>query len=589
MTFRTAASVLGGLTLTATALAQDVFIDTPTYKRFYLSGVPNFDQQRVAATVTIGGGSYQLLGLPGNGADYCCPTSATEWMDFLANRDWPDLAPGPGAITGSYTSGLQGLGEYDTVTEAIAVMGDFMDTNATSGTGGGTAQAGSLSFLNEVYPGYFNTVNVERDGFGFPSILDMLNSSLAGNLCEIYGGWYNTVSWNNTTAYYRNGGHCVALTSAAWENNPSLGIAIANPWTTDSKEVQSTEHYSGLTTTNASEWFVNLNSSGKVISGSQQYENVDFLNKKAGWILDGALEIQPYLGYTIKNGILYYLDPIRLVNKPSNVGVLPAFQIFTSPDGTPIEGATRNPITGRLFFFTKKSGVVYVADPVSGQIITLETDFTPAQIIFGATLQPFVLTKNGTFALWNFKAGTLSNGIKLTNVSGIVYDHVNDSVYWYYWGQNGVGAQFGQLAIPTGQTHFAQTTTYSLPVLPDGQGTIHVQIAGNELLLHQQGDANLYEVPLAGDEGYVARYLPAVQDAIAFAVDDMDRLYFSLNGSLEVTDLDGNTLASPFYGLPSGDTMQMAHSVSNYKSWLHGTPAWNNTVPADAFSGSAWK
>lgn len=584
MKYRSSAALLAILAISAAAYAQDVFTDTATYKKFYVEGVPNFDQRRENSSVTIGSSNYLLLGLNNNGSEYCCPTSAIEWTDFLANRGWPNLLPGPGPMTGSYTGGVADLGQYNLVDLSIAFMGADMQTSGTGGTYGGPAQTGAQQFYDAEYPGYFNLVNIERDSSGFPHIMDMLNASLAGNLIELYGGWYVPIAWNNTTAYYRNGGHCVAMASAIWNNNPSISLGICNPWTDDSLFVQSPQGYSPETTTNADEWFVNVNSSNQVISGSQQYENVDFLDKSANWIFDGALEVQPFCGYTIKSGWIYWLNPIKFVNIPVNVtNVPPPYKIFKSPDNNPILNAARNPLTGEFYYFTSTKGIIYKADPVSGETTRMKTDFMPRQIVFGASMQPFILTGEGTVAMWNLSTGSLSNGLNLGVVTGIGYDHEADAYYWYRIGTDGQPTKFGLLYKPVGQDHFVAAAPINLPVTPKGRGALSVQIHGGSLWLYQSGDPNLYEILPGGSSGYIAHLLlPAVQKATGFAFDDMGNLYFC-DGSVLVSDLNGNAVTSPFSNLPAGAMIEMSHSVSNYRPWLQGTPAWNNTVPEGVF------
>src|SRR5579862_7282085 len=233
------------------AARADTFINTGDYQNFYLDNLPSFDQRRMAAYVTINDSQYYLLGLPNNGSEYCVPTSATDWSAFLCNRGYPNLIPGPGTWQGSYTDGINGYDQYNSVTFSLAVMGILMHTDAVNGTYGGPAQMGMQTLLDTEYRGFFTTVNVQGNQYGLVSIYNLADSALNGSLIEPYGGWYvKTTDNDGNTAYYRNGGHATALASFTW-NSDNFGqyqLGLCNPWTTDSLTLQSPFTYVPYTT-----------------------------------------------------------------------------------------------------------------------------------------------------------------------------------------------------------------------------------------------------------------------------------------------------------------------------------------------------
>src|SRR5207237_409497 len=102
-----------------------------------ISGVPDFDQRRLE-TPTV-------PGLPGNGAMYCVPTSMSNWLAYLADRGYP------AAFGGAHN--WSGPGVYDLVTARIALLGQLIGTDATSGSGLGGLESGLTAYLFLYEPG----------------------------------------------------------------------------------------------------------------------------------------------------------------------------------------------------------------------------------------------------------------------------------------------------------------------------------------------------------------------------------------------------------------------------------------------------
>src|SRR5688500_13820307 len=71
----------------ASAPGDFVLYDGINYS-FHMSHVPDFDQRRAAGS--------GIVGLPADGGMYCVPTSAVNWMAYLANHGFPAFDPGAG-------------------------------------------------------------------------------------------------------------------------------------------------------------------------------------------------------------------------------------------------------------------------------------------------------------------------------------------------------------------------------------------------------------------------------------------------------------------------------------------------------------
>lgn len=572
--------------MTGQALAGDVFIDNYNYQQFYLNGVPDYDQVRHATTVTIGDQQWPLLGLANDGQEFCVPTSGVDWTGFLANRGYPNLLPGPGDTSGSWTDGVTGLGEYNLVDLSIAFMAAHMGTDQFKGTNGGGAATGMQESLDSAYYGYFNTVNVQGTQYGMVSMFDLVDASLNGNLVEPYGGWYVKTFDAGNTAYYRNGGHATALASAIWtDQNPGqFQIGLCNPYTSDDPTTQSAFDYTPYTTQFDIVQILSTDNMGNPIYGSGQYFFAHWLDQNALWLLDGGLEIQPVCGYTIDHSTIWYLAPLAFVN----LGAFGDFPYFTlsSADQSDILSITRNPVSGNLYYITQQGGL-YSVDPLSqvATSIRVNADGRPRQILFGSEANPYVLMGDGSVFVLDTATGNLSHGLRLGSIDQLAFDSNRNFIAAVDWTHN----QYYLL-----DRHLHKQVPLPIPLVhPQGSGPISVQFGPRaRLMFFQKGDPNLYDYQPAYEiVGSIVRtlhtthYLPAVQKSDSFSIDDKGKLYFSLNGQIVTLNGDGRTLNWPFNGLPSGIELNITRSVSNYDPAIHGTPAWRNVPPPAGAGG----
>jgi len=81
--------------------------------------VPDFDQVR-------GQVCFERIGLPNHGRGYCYPTSLANWLAYLANHGFPELA----SVGEPMDWELPGSAVYNHVTAVIDELGTYMGTNA---------------------------------------------------------------------------------------------------------------------------------------------------------------------------------------------------------------------------------------------------------------------------------------------------------------------------------------------------------------------------------------------------------------------------------------------------------------------------
>ncbi len=162
----------------------------------YRVGMPDFDQVRRAA--------FPIMGLPGNGAMYCAPTSATNMIGYLDRLGFPNFMGGD-------DWNWYSAGGYTQSTISIQLMGAFMGTDPVDGTTNGFA--GLRDFVDAFYPDEFNVTFWDSANFG-PTPLGLRNIMKMGGLAYICYGRYSLepASGNLPARRVRRGGHCVTLT-----------------------------------------------------------------------------------------------------------------------------------------------------------------------------------------------------------------------------------------------------------------------------------------------------------------------------------------------------------------------------------------
>ncbi|MGH9242875.1 MAG: hypothetical protein ACRD29_00845 [Acidimicrobiales bacterium] len=146
--------------------------------RFRRCGVPDFDQLRT--WLTNGGTMYRA------------PTSAADWMVYLAERGASSVLPGPGHAE-----------DYGAIDLLINDMGNEMGTSGTRGTSTGQMVDGLIDWFDRSYGGrggdYFAVHSdfgtLDLTDFGHPVIAhptgrDLAAAAAAGSLVMPTVGWY---------------------------------------------------------------------------------------------------------------------------------------------------------------------------------------------------------------------------------------------------------------------------------------------------------------------------------------------------------------------------------------------------------------
>lgn len=299
------------------------------------AGMPDLDQVRATTDA--------VAGLPGDGTQYCGPTTAVDLLSYLARAGFRTGVDG--------TTDFAAPDGYTAATDAIRAMGAEMPTSATGGTGvlefvstferhlGRAAAVGTLHSEGGSY---------RSTGGSPPTPKELAELGIDGAVVAAILGLYRANTDSVGTFYSRAGGHFATLAGvAAMRPYATAKITFADPWTVPTLDTTQSpyqfESY-GLTMTTARI---------KPITGAIATQEVGFLDGAfAGWQLEGYVAIYPERYLLIRDRSL-----IRFTPKPF-FPTDPELQRYDL--GGAVIDAAFSPRTGRPYALLANGSVVAV-------------------------------------------------------------------------------------------------------------------------------------------------------------------------------------------------------------------------------------
>ncbi len=194
---------------------------TSTHWSYDRPDVPDFDQFRAEFLLPDSGA---IEGLPADGGMYCVPTSAVNWMAYIATHGFPSMQPGdrewfPGGDPAEHAE------EYDLVTEALAEMGELMGAHPQGGTGWFGVTQGMTRWLGESGMDRYFTFTT-HDAYSGQAVLlrDLVDTAIGGGLVFFGIGFYQStgdlvdelpqLEGQPEDTLWRRGGHVTSLVGA---------------------------------------------------------------------------------------------------------------------------------------------------------------------------------------------------------------------------------------------------------------------------------------------------------------------------------------------------------------------------------------
>jgi hypothetical protein len=567
---RGAASPLLAASLVALALAPSVLrADTATFNGVDLtyakSNVPDIDQKRDFDT------NNGIMGLPNKGKMYCVPTSAMNWIAYIANHGYPFIPPGVGNWQVSPPNFLDA---YNKMTLNLFTLGILMGTDPVNGTGGGNAQFATQAWLDSYLPGFFAVSLDYAQGGYSPTFQNMSFLAMAGALVMPTIGWYTNPDVPGII-HVRSGGHVVSLAGAKVSGFPvpvDQTMEIRDPaapsdgmlttqstFSTEAYQVKRELAWYGYKDT-SNVIHITLRTQDKVLSYGSGY-------------LDGVMAIWPKFGLLPYDSSIVLNFPVKFrdVEKP-------ALQIFPSATGGKILDMALNPIRTQHPYLIDGSDAVWLFDAVTGQSSRLAAVEHPRRLVLGGhELRPYVLLDKALVCLAG--DGSVRKRLPLpAPLDAIAFDDRANRLI-------GVSRAANKLFVCDAELRGVTGAALPRGVLErtDG-GRIAIAVNPTDGSLFLLG-AKLFRVR-TGERGAVTAEpvkLPGVtRTPLGLFVDERGSLFISDGGRLAAFDARGQRLErSPFAGQPGGGIIQILRPFSNFDPATMRGPSYRNVAPDD--------
>jgi hypothetical protein len=531
---------------------------------FFMNGVPDLDQKRAASL------DNTIKALPNDGNMYCVPTSAVNWMAYIANHGYPNLDPGPGNWN---VSPPQFLNEYNTITGNIALMGFLMGTDPVNGTGSG--ENAMQFWLDAAAPGQFMTVNVYANGTFSPRARDASLMAIFGGLVNVGMGWYTNADQNK--AHVRKGGHAVTLVAGnnVTDNFGGMGFNDPARTTDDNKLTQSPFTESNTAYEGQKQYYCYEDANGFPAGCVKRIQ--DRLSYTGSGYMDGYVAIIPKYGlsYTPSLDELILLTPIQLSSRSN-----PRIQKYKTPGGRKLVDLAINPISVEHPYLTEESDVVWKLDVLTGDSFQFAKVKKPRRLTYGGTKEDlYVLTEKKIFSI--NRDGKKKRKIKLSvPIDEIVFDEKNQRLIGLSRESNRVLLYDSSLEkvddFPAPDGLLGVSGRLSASINPT-TGEIFTLFEGARYFTRWQiGETREIRktvVPLPSE----------ITNEQGIYVDEMNNVFITGDDMIFQLTSEGTLdRRSPFFGLEAGSKLQISRPFTNFDPETMIGPSFYNVLPEDA-------
>lgn len=557
-------------------------VDVASYDGFHykyaISNVPDFDQIRSADSAN------GILGLPNNGAMYCVPTSAMNWLAYIANHGYPKVPPGP-----SDQWQLSGppfhTDIYNTATSMDALLGLLMGTDPVTGTKDGPQTKALNALLNGTYPSQFLACN-----FADTNVADMAHFAVDGALVLCDVGWYTTVRQKldsgvkhgsitqqyedqqiqilqsagfDVDAYFRDGGHQFTLVGADGTDNGFATITIHDPaHTNDSTTLQSLFHDATFS--------VEPETLNMLSGGTELFSHM--LNYGSAR-LDGFEVILPFFGLTAD------ANKITLVRSIAPfVGGQSQTQDFQSATGGKVLDIAINPQGAKDAYIIQGDNHLWQIDTLTGKSTIFADVTSPQRVVYPDNNSDiFVLGSRDLYRLG--QDGSVQRHVSLKQpLDAIAWDGTRGELVGY--------AAKGRL-LEYFDRDLRVVSRITLPAVAGdhagGRFSISVSPQDGTLWIHRDGSPQVrhIRVDVRGRAHSSMVSLTAVAQPMGISVDDHNVLYFCDGSVLKAFDSAGRPVTTPLTGMRGGSTVQVLRSFHGGDPATARTLADRNVLPED--------
>ena len=529
---------------------------TATSMRYSLCGFVDLDQIR---PYSISPETGLERGLPGDGRQYCFPTTVMNQLVLLARAGLLTNPP-----PRDWESG--GSASFDEMSGYIRDLGQRMGTSPTAGTTTDPS-LGIQGWLDR----YRNArTDLRGDdlvtrfygvrGGHSPDVRAMVRSALAGHLVSVGLGYYSLQNPSKDVPderLKRTGGHVVFLTGAASPtviSGVTAGLTIADPGTpSDPNETQSFYQRDQI-------FLEDATTQGFVNAGNRPYDAALHKVQGRNTYFDSWFSLAPKtLVYSP-----FKEDQIALRESLSFIRGVAAPRFRT---GGPVVDAELLPHEPGLVFAIEGSSRIFIGDRVTGdRPAAIHTGLGEVRDVAfgGAEARLFVSDgrKVGMFDANGTQLRTIKAGAKIDELE---YDIAGDRL---------VGLSAGSRQLLFFEEDLSKAGSASLPKRAlDGRGQLSLAFAPNgTALIRRDGSDDLAKASFGGAKGRPAARvaqvkedeLPLAKRSKGLAVDDAGHLFISNKGEIvEFTASGKRVKDSRYAGVKANTVFTVARSFSN--------------------------
>lgn len=560
-------ALCGAAVLSAAESRGDVVLSSYVTTEFYnykINHMPDLDQVRGP--------------LPGDGYMYCVPTAAVNLFAYAANHGYDTTS-----LLGDWD--YQNT-NYNNTTDAIAVMGALMGTDAEDGT--------DCCVLNSmVIFGSTNILKYKKKNLT-PDYKPGV-SSIAKKGCQgwavsfVYGRYKPEGTVNGSTWYKRKGGHAVTL-QRAYRDGSTWLIRYRDPVDDESQNSQSTFKNKRRDPFGVTGYF----------SNAQGVRTMAGLFWKDGQVrcIDSYYCIKPiYGGFFSSNGIaggagtIKFLDPVPFegsnnaslpeINLPDDTQLLDLHLSFGEEDVALVITKPSSPLSiSKLRTLDMVTGDIATLIPAPSGLKKMDVSRHDQIFAVGLGSKTYRLAADGT---------EINSTTAAANPTDVTVNDADDFVWILSVPDRKIYKSYADFS----EFELIMNVPTNVPM--SGDGAIVVDPTSGIPYIKTDGSPKFWRIiPPTGAAGPIATAMPLP------GVGDIQGLYMGEDGRLYVTDGPsvaggdatikvyavsprGDWIAdveSPMHNQPGGSHFAVLRSTSNDTD-AHTGPEWENLLPSE--------
>jgi hypothetical protein len=530
---------------------------------YVVCGVPDIDQVRVTAN--------GFVGLPGNGHNYCAPTSTTNWFAYLGIR---------GFVNTPAVKDWTLPGNFSEASKNVNDLGDLMGTTAASGTGGGGMLDGITQWLllhgtpnvklsaPNASTLYIVTKSFTTGNYYSPDTGAMVQDALNGGLVVAVVGFYApSMDPSNVTHLRRVGGHLVTLVSAQGTLGTTAStLGVHDPATNWVDDAIQTPYHTDTWVLSAAQpdTYFYTDASNNLVPYTATLPSV---NGSSSTRFDGYVTIEPKTVETFAHlRLIFYTPKLGGLQPPGPVKQLDRTRVYrevVAPGA--VTDLALAPEGSEHPFLVKGSSKVLVANPLNGAVKTFASGPAGAsQLTFGGPEQTLFVAGAKQLVGLDRAGHKVAQAALKAPLDALGFD-----------------AKRGRLvgiSSATGSVRFFDTHLQSLgaarftPSALAGKGHLTLAIASDgRLSLRRDGSTKVVSALPAVQHASPVAKLPLLTRTLAvpalakgLAVDDAGHMFVSVRGKLvELLPNGKRAKRSPYNDIPAGAAIDIARSFSN--------------------------